>query len=64
MRSGTWRPSAPERAWRFSVGVRRMSQAPLARGPTASFSMYTQGPGSNMAPRSATAMTASAPPRP
>ena len=39
VRSRTGRPRASDSAWRFSVGVRRMSQAPLARGPTASFSM-------------------------
>ena len=39
VRSRTGRPTASESAARFSVGVRRMSQAPLARGPTASFSM-------------------------
>ncbi len=41
-----------------------MSIVPTARGPTASFSMYTQGPGSNMVPSSDTAITARAPPRP
>ena len=41
-----------------------MSMLPADRGPTASFSMYTQGPGSNMVPSSDTAITASAPPRP
>ena len=42
-----------------SIGA-SMSTAWTTSPATASFSMYTHGPGSNIAPRSATAMTASA----
>ena len=41
-----------------------MSTTPAASGPTAIFSMYMQGPGSNIVPSADTAITATAPPRP
>ena len=41
-----------------------MSIEPAASGPTAIFSMYTQGPGLNIVPRSLMAITDSALPRP
>ena len=41
-----------------------MSMEPAASGPTAIFSMYTHGPGLNIVPRSLTAMTERALPRP
>ena len=49
---------------RFLVGETLRSIALAASGPTAIFSMYTHGPGLNMAPRSATAITEMALPRP
>ena len=65
----TVRSSTPHRfAWamrfRFSSGEASTSIAPFALGPTAIFCMYTNGPGSNMLPRSATATVASAFARP
>ena len=51
-------------SWRFFVGDQSRSTACAASGPTAILSMYTHGPGLNMEPRSETAMTESAFPRP
>ena len=49
---------------RFLVGETLRSIAVAASGPTAIFSMYTHGPGLNMEPRSETAITEIAFPRP
>jgi len=49
------------RLWRTDLV---MSTAPRASGPTAILFMYTNGPGLNIEPRSATAITLSALPRP
>src|SRR3954452_2294401 len=51
-------PSASATAPTFSVGLRSMSIASIASGPTAIFSMYSAAPGKSIVPRSATAMTA------
>jgi hypothetical protein len=64
VRSRTDLPVALASQRRFAVGLAEMSMAPTPSGPTAIFSMYTHGPGSNIEPFSATAMTDSALPRP
>ena len=57
-------PLAAATADRLSATDAVMSMRPAASGPTAIFSMYTHGPGSNIVPCSDTAITATAPPRP
>ena len=47
-----------------SMGYSRLTMWGLTAGPTASFSMYMHGPGSNRDPLSAMAMTDTAPLRP
>ena len=61
--SRTDSPFAFATASRFAFGGASGSMTPAASAPTASFSMYTQGPGSNIVPRSLTPMTESALPR-
>ena len=57
-------PFAFATASRFAFGGASGSMTAAASAPTASFSMYTHGPGSNIVPRSLTPMTESALPRP
>src|SRR4029453_306290 len=56
--SSTSSPSAFATAWRLYVTGASRSIASAASGPTAIFSMYTHGPGSNIVPPPERAITA------
>src|ERR687898_760656 len=58
--SSTSSPSAFATAWRLWATEASRSMTSAASGPAAIFSMYTHGPGSNIVPRSESAMTAMA----